>query len=139
MPIVAADLTYPTGEIRPEWFAGENLAANLGIWIVQGYAAATDGGISEEASADAVARAFGYWRAYDAKALSLAATPNSVDIAGEIGVSGFTGQAKFFREKANEWKMVYDALIAAGGVVEPEPQPVQQPRQSVGVPNVFRW
>lgn len=137
MAVTAADLTYPTGEIRAEWFAGENLATNLGTWIAQGYTLASDAGIVE--GTDPIARAHGYWRAYDAKAFALGATPNSVDISGEIGVSGFTGQAKFFREKANEWRVVLDALIAAGTAVEPEPEPVQAARQSVAVPNVFRW
>jgi hypothetical protein len=137
MAVTAADLTYPVGEIEPEWFSGQDLAGNLSQWISQGYATASSAGVEDEAAADGVAEAFGYVRAYRAKARALAATPNSISIVGDIGVSGFTGQAKFFLSEAARWETVLGARLAAG-VVPEEVAEASRP-VSVATPNVFRF
>lgn len=118
MAVEAADLTYPVGEIRPEWFEGEDLTANLTLWITAGYIQADTADVVEVSDRNAIAEAYGYWRAYDAKAHALAATPNSVSLAGDLSVSGFTGQAKFFREKAEEWRGTFGTLLASAKAEE---------------------
>lgn len=136
MAVTAADLTYPTGELRAEWFAGEDLAANLALWLSQGYDAATESGIDDAGDRDAIARPYGYWRGYNAKYLAMAAGPNSVNVPGDIAVSGF--KPDYFRERAAYWKGIYtDALESA--VAEETGVPTEPIRQSVATRNLFRW
>jgi hypothetical protein len=134
--IAAADLIYPTGELRPVWFAGEDLAANLALWLTQGYGTATESGIDAEGDRDAIARAYGYWRAYNAKYLAMGAGPGSVTISGEIGVSGF--KPDYFRDRAAFWKGEYTAALESA-VAEETGIPTEPIRQSVATVNLFRW
>lgn len=116
MPVTAADLTYPEGEIRTEWFSGEDLPANLAFWISEGEAAAPAG--STTAEIDAIARPWAYYRAYDAKTMQMAGSPDSVNLDG-LARTQVKGR-DFFAAKARAWKTEYEAALAvAGGSTEP--------------------
>lgn len=116
MPVTAADLTYPEGEIRTEWFSGEDPPANLALWISEGEAAAPAGATADEI--DAIALPWAYFRAYDAKTMQMAGSPDSVNLDG-LARTQVKGR-DFFAAKAKEWKGVFEAaLSAAGGSTEP--------------------
>lgn len=135
MPVTAADLTYPMGEIRSEWFAGEDLSANLTLWIGEGEAAAPDG--STQAQIDALARAHGYWRAYDAKLMQMAGSPDSASIDhGDLSRTITQGR-KYFATKAAEWRSVYDAVLESAGTLVIESTPTPRASQSLPVTVAF--
>jgi hypothetical protein len=118
MAVVAADLIYPVGAIQTGWFAGEDLAANLTLWIADGEAAAPDG--ATEPQTDAIAAAWAYYRAFQSKADQIAAKPSNVQITGAVGVAQGQDRHKYFATRAASWLAEYEAALAAATPAEPE-------------------
>jgi hypothetical protein len=55
MPLQAADLIEPAGELTPEMFPGKNLAAFVAAWLAEAV---------QRSSSETAQRAFVYYRAY---------------------------------------------------------------------------
>lgn len=134
--IEAANLIYPTGEIRAAWFPDEDLAGNLDAWIAEGYANAAARDITDDEDEDDVARSFGYWRAYTAKAYQIAGTPDSVKVE-DLARTTSTGRAKFFLDRATYWRLQYEAFLA-GAAAEVSGVSVP-PRSGYAMTNVVRF
>lgn len=130
MPVTAADLTYPEGEIRTEWFSGEDLPANLALWISEGEAAAPVDASSE--AVDTISRAWGYYRAYDAKTLQMAGSPDSVNLDG-LARTQVKGR-DFFAAKAKAWLAAFNSAVAEASVVTTPDAMVSVPRASSSIP-----
>lgn|GEM_PF-3294907 len=132
MPVAPADLTYPTGELRPEWFPGEDLAELLALWIGEGYALAPEDATAEQE--DTVARAHGYWRGYDALVKRMAFKPSSVGLsAAGISVSYPSGQLKMLEGERDRWADAREAALAIIGATEAS-TPVHLPLVTRAVP-----
>lgn len=131
MPITAADLTYPVGEIRAAWLPGEDLAATLTTWI--GQAEALVPAEAMEAQADGIRQAHAYVRAYEAITLLLAGQPDTVTLPG-LGVTVKDART-WFSAKAKEWKAVLETVF--GGVAVVESAPSTPPRASKSTPVTF--
>lgn len=131
MPVTAADLTYPVGEIRTEWFTGEDLSANLALWIGEGEAAAPVG--STTAQVDTIAEAWGYVRAYDAKTMQLAGSPDSASLEG-LGSTTLVKGRDFFDARAKAWRAVYDAAVGAAEAGSTVAENVAAPLASTSAP-----
>lgn len=116
MSVSATDLLYPTGELREEWFPGEDLPANLTAWIAEGEAQAPS--VATPAQTDTLSVAFAYWRAYDAKLMLLAASPDTVSLEG-IGV-GVKDSRGWWSKKAVAWRAAFDAAVVAASETEIE-------------------
>ncbi len=114
MAVLPSDLTYRVGEIRSEWFDGEDLVANLAEWIAQGEEKVPEGSTDEQA--DAIAKAYAYWRAYDAITLRMAASPDSVNIPNEIARTQVQGR-KFFEAAARRWLLAFTEALSAAETV----------------------
>lgn len=127
MAVAAADLTYPVGEIRPEWFDGEDVAASLALRIAAGAAMVPAG--ATEPQADAVVRAYAYRETYRAKVLAMAGNPDSVGL-GDLSVTNSAARIKFFEAARDRWD---GELSAAVGAVAPAAAaaPVFHPSRSV--------
>jgi len=138
MAVTSADLTYPpggTGEIRPDWFSGEDLADLLAVWIAAGEALVPSGGTPEQS--DRLVTAYAYWKAYDAKAALMAGAVNSLSIdGGDLAISYAKDQRDFFIGKASFWRLAYEAALAEeeSGVVIDNP-----PRSSYSQPIAFSF
>jgi hypothetical protein len=117
MAVVAADLIYPVGVVQAAWFAGEDVAANLTLWIADGVATAPVG--ATEPQTDAIAAAWAYYRAFQSKADQIAAKPSNVQITGALGVAQGDGRHKYFSTRAASWLAEYEAALAAA---EPAPE-----------------
>ena len=128
MPIVASDLIYPVGEIRVEWFPGEDVPGNLTQWLADGAEEAPGSATTEQV--DSLSRAFAYWRAYDAKTMLMAGTPDTAALSGEMSATITQGR-KYFQGKAAEWRAVFDALLSVAATVGASTSP---PRASSTVP-----
>lgn len=141
MPIAAAGLTYPKGEIRADWFPGENLQNNFAGgddnpgWIADGYQRAADEAVSAGTASDRVARAYAYRVAYRAVAARLAGTPDSVSLE-DLSRTTSNGRVKFFADKALEWEKALEAAILAGQE-SPAPTPASMPLASRAMRNNF--
>lgn len=118
MAVTAADVTAPTGELRPEWFTSPDLPTAAGVWIGLGESQVPDGATSEQS--DAVVTAYVYVRGFSDLLLRMSADPNSVSIdKGDISASFAKDQRDQIAGKAAKWQATYDALldeIAAGSV-----------------------
>lgn len=120
MAITAEDLIQPTGELEPAWFPADDEAAfeeRLGAYIAEGAEAS-----AEAEDTDAATRAFAYWRAYEAVYLRLSGSPASVGIVGHLNRQYTQAQVQAFRDKAAQWRSVFDGYVAgasesAGGPV----------------------
>lgn len=120
MAVVAADLIYPVGVVQTGWFAGEDLPANLTLWIAEGAATAPDG--ATEAQVDAVSFPYANYRAFQAKADKIAATPSNVGIAGgTVAVGQGKDRHEYFSTRAASWLAEYEAALAAATPAEPAP------------------
>jgi hypothetical protein len=116
MPVVAADLTSPTGELQPTWFA--DLPAALAVWITLGEAQAPAGATTEQA--DRVTTAYAYVRGFEDVLLRAAGDPNSVSIdKGDISLSFSKDQRDRFAAKVAKWEAELAAAIGAIGEVAP--------------------
>lgn len=110
MPVVAADLTSPTGELQSAWFA--DLSAALAVWIPLGEAQAPVGATTEQA--DAITTAYTYARAYEAKLAEMAGTPNRQNTAGvEFNEEYTKEQRAWFADKAAYWRGQLSVALAA--------------------------
>ena len=133
--VTSASILYPVGEIRPEWFSGEDLDASLSVWLNEGAAKVPTGAPSE--TADAIASAWCYYRAYRAKAAAMAASPDTVSIPDAPGRTLSTSRVNFFRDRAAEWLSAFEAALASVTVVV-QPAAAPAPR-SRSVPISFSW
>ena len=118
MAVTAADVTAPTGELRPEWFTSPALPTAAGVWIGLGENTVPDGATSEQT--DAVVTAYVYVRGFSDLLLRMSADPNSVSIdKGDISASFAKDQRDQIAAKVSRWQATYAALleeIAAGSV-----------------------
>ena len=90
MPLPADALIVPEGEIDPAWFPhepGPDFRARLKGYLNEGYSQAAQLPAAEQ---DAAARAYAYFRTYDALCKHLALSPASVTFGSEGGGHTFT-------------------------------------------------
>lgn len=110
MAVVAADLTFPTGEIQPQWFEGQDLPALLATWI--GIVEPVVPPAATPEQADAIVTAYAYWRAYSAIYMRMAGDPNSVALSGELSAGWAPANTKAFFTRAEWWRLRYEAEVA---------------------------
>lgn len=133
MSVAASDLIYPVGEIEEEWFAPEDVGANLTLWI--GQATVPDAATPEQA--DAITAAFAYVRAYDAKLMKLAATPDSANV-DDLSATVKDSRV-WFRAKRDAWQARLDAAVLAVGDDTGEEQVTSPPLASGSLYYVARF
>lgn len=137
MPLVAEDLLAPRGELQPALLAiaaGTQAAADVVTdWLDAGYDYAAAAGFTDAARVDRIARAYAYWRAYDAAVQAIAASPMSVSFVDK-GSSTFTSeQLRTLQSKATQWQAEYDAAITL------EPTTQASGASTTATPNRFVW
>lgn len=139
MPLVAEDLLAPRGELQPALLATAGVAGQAGSnavadWLQTGYDNATAAGFTDDARLDRIARAYAYWRAYDAAVQLMAANPMSVSFADKGSSSYSTEQLRTLQAKASRWEGDYTAAIA------PDATPSGPTGPGSGVTsNIFVW
>jgi hypothetical protein len=131
--VSAADLLYSVGLIREDWFPGEDVPGNLTLWLAQAADAETPAGATPE-QADAIAKAYAYWRAFDAKLDLLAASPDTANLEG-VGGRSINDQRKWFNTKAERWRLAFLAAVTKALAAEEIPgtgdEGASRPSQSV--------
>lgn len=78
-PESATGLIYPFGRIHPDLFperSPEQLEADVGIWLEEGYAHPLVATL-DEATQHSAAAEWAYYRAFDAVCIAMAANPNT--------------------------------------------------------------
>lgn len=130
MAVTASAILYPSGEIRPEWFAEEDPEASLSVWIAEGEAKVPAG--APGAQADAVVVAWAHHRAFNAKAAMMAADPDSVTLPA-LATTVSVGRVKFFSGKAAEWLEVFEVAIGAATPAAPSTAPARGYSRSIAM------
>lgn len=105
MPITGAELLAPVGEIEPAFFPGEGstaVQARLDVYVQDGYTKvpATVTGVPQQ---DAIAKAWGYYRAYDAIYKTMSRSAASKAVAGEASSTTLATQIAAFKEARDDW------------------------------------
>ena len=102
----AASLIYPTGELREEWFEGEDLTTTLEAFLAE---------VSSES--EAKQESWAYYRAYDdiATRLAIHYSPYRVDLVTE-GVR--PEQYGYFAAKARKHLAAYNATSVRSRMVD---------------------
>ena len=107
MALAAADFTRPEGELRLEWFPGDDLEATCTAWLGQ----------LPEGASDELAEAYVYKRAYQDIASRIHHEFASADVEGKGGVQRTAIQMQYFQARAAHWADMYETL--AGEEVAP--------------------
>jgi len=115
MAVTAADFIQPTGRVYESWFPGEDLPANLTLWLEQAAALTPDG--ATEAQGDAIALPYGYYRAFDAKFWALAGSPDTANLEG-VGGRSIKDQRGWFSKEAAKYRAEFEVALGNAGVVE---------------------
>jgi hypothetical protein len=104
MALLPSDLIAPDGELDPELFEANDPGGNTEARVTSALAKIEEvnGGASDSAKT-----AWVYWRIYNAKAGSLANTPQSMTVDGE-SQSWAKHQIDHFRAMAKQYKAAYD-------------------------------
>jgi len=110
VPITATDLIYPPpGELRPEWFPGEDLTAAVAVWLTTGYASVA--AVADVAEADRLAALYVYAQGFRNVACRLAGVPATASI-DELSRGYNSKQYEFWLSEAERYQQEFDAGLA---------------------------
>lgn len=111
----SADLLTPAGEIDGAQFypslSSLDVSALIDAYATQGYAKATEAGISDSGTADKIARKFAYYRAWSDVVNRLTLSPASASLAGDVSTSYLQTQIDEWITKRDSWLADFQALI----------------------------
>jgi hypothetical protein len=109
--VLPADLILPAGVLPAEWWE----AGHLAVWIAGGES--TVPAEATEEQADSITTAYAYWRAHEAKALSVLGSPDSVSLDG-MGRMTSNGRFDRLMAQAEGYKAEWTAAVAVATPVE---------------------
>jgi hypothetical protein len=115
--LTAPDLLTPRGRLNAASLYpntdGAALAAHLGEYLAQGYAALAAAGVDVDTAPDAgdAARAYAYWRAYGEVYEAMVARPSSFSLNNEGSGSWLLTQMDYMRTLRDEARADYDARV----------------------------
>lgn len=105
MTITASDLLAPTGEIESAFYPREDstaVLARLQAYVEDGYRR-VPGTITDVEAQDDIARAWAYYRAYNAIYLTMSRSAASKSIAGEASSTTLASQIAAFEAMRDQW------------------------------------
>lgn len=148
MPIAAADLLEPTGEVAPELFPGDapppaagagTLLGRLATYLADGYARAA--AVADATQKDEAARQWAYRRAFRAKYQEMNRKASTVDVKDEASRSFLVTQIQNFKALADEAEETYAAIPGVLPVVAEPPAAaaVAAPPVSRSTANLIAW
>lgn len=112
MPVAAADLILPAGALPADWWTDDHLA----VWIAGGES--TVPAEASEPQADVIVTAYAYWRAHEAKALTVVGSPDSVALDGTGSRTTSNGRYDRLKTQADAYKAEWTAAVADATPVE---------------------
>lgn len=107
-----ADILYPKGKVKPEYFPGSTtVAADITAWLTDAYANAIVAALTTQAARDVAARAYAYYRAFETILLDMSADPSSVEMPDQGSKSWLLSQIEKFEAIRDENKAVWEDII----------------------------
>lgn len=120
MPVIAANLLAPTGEVDPSYFPQDTaaeLTTRLDAYIADAnarVAAWTAENTGHTLKTDAAVQAWAYHRAFKQVHMDLSIDPARADFTGQGGRTYLLEQINTFRRNAEHWLHEYQAALSAG-------------------------
>lgn len=134
MPILPVDVTLPAGRMPLDWHTTPDIEA----WIALGYGSAPVE--ADQATADAIATAYTYYRGYSAQADTLLGSPDSVGGIGATGISVSQSNGRYDRmvAQAEVYRLEWVALVASA-IPAPEPEVPLRVSRSTSAHINYQW
>lgn len=118
MALLPASFIHPVGKLQPSMFPGEDLTAIVTVWIADAVTMVASLAPSVQDTAGAF---WVYYRAYDAIAQRVGASPSSYSYGGNSG-GGVQSTVNWGQNKSDYWaKLAQEALDAFNTYVPAEP------------------
>lgn len=131
MPLTAADLIAPKGEIELSLFSGEDVAAldaRLQSYLTEAYTKLGTLTLPAGTDLDEAARAYGYYRAYKAVHLRMSSTAATATIEGEASRTFLASQIATFADLRDENSEIWTDVLALGDEIVVERHAIEAPQ-----------
>lgn len=123
MAVTAAQITSPAGQLEPALLFpaddAPSFAARCAAWIEEGSAKAA--AITDDDDRDAATRDWCYYRAYEAVALRLAASPRTTTLTDQGSAGYDAAQEQTFRDLAAQHLAAFQRAVASATVDGQQP------------------